>query len=122
MSKIREAVMRLPKLTTRKVWAGLYGGHRNVIVFFNEKPKRTAVKDSRFDPPHYCCLENQDIIAGSMWLGDFKGLFPDFDLKPYLTSHGVPKEIEILEVFEMKLTAVWDGNGLRGSEFHADGW
>ena len=28
-----------PPMQTKKVWAGLYGGHYSIIVFFKEKPK-----------------------------------------------------------------------------------
>lgn len=122
--KIPKAVMKMPKLETRKVWFGLYGGHYDVIVFFSEKPERiddNTTRSALHPNGYFCLLANEDVLAGAMWLGVFEEMFPDFDLGPY-TTNGRPRDIEVSEVFEMKLTAMWDGNKLKGMECHADGW
>lgn len=105
-----------PKLTTRKVWAGLYGGHYDVIVFFKEKPKMVE-GESYINP-----AENHDLIIGDMYLNDFYLVFPNADISKYTQDeNGRPKEIEIPEVFEMKLTSYFDKDGDLGNiRFEAD--
>jgi hypothetical protein len=33
--------MKLPRLRTRKVWLGAYGGHYDAVVVFHARPRKT---------------------------------------------------------------------------------
>lgn len=107
-----KATLTLPKFETKKVWAGLYGGHFDVIVFFRKKPKATFVERK---VRYIDCLEeyNNKNIIGDMFLGDFRVFYPDADLTPYTQSSGRPKAIEIPseDIFQIELTTMWDDYG-----------
>ena len=106
------------KSKTKTVWAGMYGGHYDQIVFFSTKPKKIKDGSSLVHADgHYDCLENEDKIIGDMSLGDFQATF-ECDLTPYLAENGRPKAIEIIEVFRIKLTGPFDEDGRL--PFHAD--
>jgi hypothetical protein len=105
-----KASFRPPKLTTKKVWAGLYGGHYDQIIFFKSKPVQAKEKHRFIEGKWYDCFENKDLIIGDMSLGEFREYFPDADLTPY-TEEGRPKAIDIPEVFALKLKAIWDKKG-----------
>jgi hypothetical protein len=105
------AVIKWPKPKTKTVYAGLYGGHYDVIVFFRTKP----LKNTNIDEPGvYDLIDNKDKIAGAMWLSDFVEL-TGVEMKP--------ESIDVIKIHRMKLTAVWeDDNTLKNFHFHADGW
>lgn len=133
-----KATFTIPKdkLKTIKVWAGMYGGHYDAIVFFKEKPELTTQKHEHGvlfdlgDGYYYDCLENKDKIIGCMALGQFYEYFPDADLRPYTqqredasTLGGRPLDIEITEVFEMEITVMVDEYGdFDNVDFDLDGW
>jgi len=105
----------MPKLETKTVWVGIYGGHYDAIVFFNKKPKLSKETIGHSNIRFYDCLDNRDLIIGCMWYGDFKELFPDANL-------GEAKDIEIPEVFKLKLRTYWEDDKLKQINFNADGW
>lgn len=102
------AKYRHPKTKTKKLWVGSYGGHYEALFFFKKKPKLT--KDTYgydwFDEKYYCIVENKDLVAGSMYLGDFEILYPDFDI-----SLLKPEHIEITKVIQIMFEAVYDDYG-----------
>lgn len=109
------------ELTTKTVWAGMYGGHYDVIVFFKTKPV-VSQEQTRSGDNIYDCLENKDIVVGDMYLSDFREVYPDADLSNYLQDDR-PKETEIIEVFRVKLTTLWDKYGKMVTiDCNADGW
>ena len=122
-----KAKLTLPKLETKKVWFGLYGGHYDVIVFFKEKPVKN-------DEGYYCIHDNgggqNSKAIGAMSLPDFYLLYPTADLREHTqqrdskdTLGGRPMDIEIYDVFEMEITTAFNQWGDIYS-FHAneDGW
>ena len=112
-----------PKIKTQKVWAGLYGGHYDVIVFFKKKPKPSNEEHNIVKPVWYDLMEQDKIIIGNMDLFTFRYLFPDTDLTPYTQKNGRPKDIEIPEVFEIELMAPFDDYGeMVNINTNLDGW
>jgi len=114
----------LPELQTKKLWAGIYGGHYDVIVFFKAKPEVSKEVHNHIDGGKwYDCFDNKDLIVGSMALDDFYTLFPDADISEYTQENGRPMAIEIPEVFEIELTSVFDEHGdMEQFNFDLDGW
>jgi hypothetical protein len=112
-----------PKTKFKRVWVGMYGGHYDIIVFFKRKPKKSKEDYKLIDcikGKYYDCYDNKDLIVGDMSLCDFEVLYPEVDLSPYL-DNGRPKEIEITEVFQIKLEAVWDKyNTIEEYKMHID--
>lgn len=118
-----KAKLTLPKLETKKLWAGMYGGHYDAIVFFKEKPIFTKDEHHRFNSPWIDCLDNKDLIIGCMDLGTFYLLFPDADISEYTQSNGRPLEIEITKVFKIELTTVFNKYGdMESYDFDLDSW
>jgi len=126
-----KAAFTIPKkkLQTIKVWAGVYGGHYDIIVFFKSKPVPSKEEHNYIDGQWYDCSENKDLIIGDMVLGQFKEYYPDAvkGLKPYLQDDlnepgdGRPMEVEIPEVFEMEITTMIDEYGdMEKIDFHTD--
>jgi len=118
-----KAEFQPPKLSIRKVWAGIYGGHYNCIVFFKSKPKlsKESYGYEWFDEKYIDMVDNKDLTCGAMWYGDFEQLYPKafLQLKPIFER----RRIEIVEVFQIELEAVWDKyNELEKFEFRADGY
>lgn len=110
-----KGIMRLPKLTTRHVWIGGYGGHYDALVIFHTKPV-PSTKDSNYSKGiWYDCLDNEKNIAGCIEPDTFKELF-GIDV-----SH-VIEAIEVTKLIEVRLTAVWDENRLVSFDFNLDGW
>lgn len=104
-----------PKMATKKVWVGMYGGHGDVIVFFTKKPKKNQYGEYSVIAP-----ENKAVYFASMWLCEFLEVYPNVDLSQYL-ENGRPKDIEITEVFQMKIEVSIDdwGQG-RTIDYNAD--
>jgi hypothetical protein len=130
-----KATFTIPKdkLKTIKVWAGMYGGHYDAIVFFKEKPElseKTSMYVDSNDGHYYNCFDNKDKIIGCMSLGQFYEYFPDADLRPYTqqredtsTLGGRPLEVEVHEVFEMEITVMIDEHGdFDRLDFNLDGY
>lgn len=98
---MKKAILRLPRLTTKKVWIGSYGGHFDIVVVFTKKPKKGKRGDwnegwiAAYD-------ENKDIVAGIFDRENF-ALWFDIDI--------VPEDIEIRGVEQYELTAVWNEFG-----------
>ncbi|MDV3603804.1 hypothetical protein CMU86_11615 [Elizabethkingia anophelis] len=93
-----------PKTEIKKVWIGSYGGHYEAVFFFKKKPKKTGEMND--GTKYYCTVDNRDLVIGSMYMNDFKEVYPDFD-----TSIIKPKSIEITEVIQILLEAVYDQHG-----------
>lgn len=108
----RKLKITFPKLTTKKVWAGMYGGHYDVIIFFHTKPVLSD-DETRYGQI-YDLIDNKDCIAGAMWLPDFHELTGATDM--------TPESIYVVKLHEIQLTAIWDGKQLRGYDMEADGW
>lgn len=117
-SKIVDAKIKFPKLSTKTVWAGVYGGHYDQIVFFSKKP----VKSKDYNVNLYDCYDNKEIIIGDMGLGEFKELYPGADLSAFLDQSGKPKDIEVVEVFQIRLEAMYDEYGNPSSLTFRDQW
>lgn len=111
-----------PKRTFKTVWAGIYGGHYDAIVFFKSKPKKSKEDYDLIDVidgKYYDMIDNLSLTCGAMWYGDFEELYPDVDLKEYYDR----RETEIVEVFQLKLEAAWDKYGeLNTINLRADGY
>lgn len=130
-----KAKLILPKMETHTVWAGMYGGHYDVIVFFHNKPVRSnrensdmvtlfSEKGEKVEVYPYSPYENKKEVIGAMWLADFFEYFPESveQLKPYL-QNGRPRAIEIPEVFKIELTTIFDPRGnMIGMDTGADGY
>lgn len=108
----------IARLKTKKIWAGIYGGHYSIIVLFSKKPKRVSKKKllksywlpkDRYPTGYYDCLAQESIIIGDMELSSFQQMFT-LDLSRYLND-GRPKDTEIIEVFQLELTAQFDEGG-----------
>ena len=117
-----------PPMQTKVVWAGLYGGHYDIIVFFKEKPKPSAQEHKYIEGEWYSCSDNSDLIIGDMCLPDFYKCFPTADLRPYTqqredtkTLGGRPFSIDIPEVFQIEITTCFDERGdMEGFRFSFD--
>ena len=95
---MKKAEIRFPPLETRTCWIGSYGGHSEIVVVFSEKPKKVS-KDHLFKKKRYYCeLLNRDIIAGK---------FDKDEFNQWFGTNIQPKEIEITQVFQYQLTAIW---------------
>lgn len=117
----------MPKTKKIKAWAGMYGGHYDVIVFFKKKPplsKEPYYNPNIIDGKYYDLIEARDlgIIIGSLCLPDFKEHYPDADITPYLENER-PKGIEIVEVFQIEIEGALDEWGhFRSLVFNVDGY
>jgi hypothetical protein len=103
----KKAKLVLPKLETRKVWAGMYGGHYSVIVFFKEKPKLSKKPfhlSNIINGKYYDLYDNKALTIGAMWLPDFERLYPNANV-------GKPTNIEITKVFQLELEGVYNEFG-----------
>lgn len=121
MGTTKTAVYKQPKLTFKTVWAGIYGGHYDAIVFFKKKPKLSKGKENflTHELKYYDMVDNKHLTCGAMWLGDFEELYPTVDIKEYYES----RETEIVQVFKLKLQAAWDKYGeLNTINLRADGY
>ena len=67
-------------METKTVWAGLYGGHYDIIVFFKEEPTK-KLEHATMGFEFFEC--DTDLIIGDMALCDFYKCFPNADLRPY---------------------------------------
>lgn len=119
---MQKSTFNLPVLRPLKLWAGVYGGHYDIIVLFRTKPTRTeeTAKGVVID----CLAEAEaDNIAADMSLADFTDWFPGVDLSAILHRDGRPKAIEIPadDLVEMELTLPCDERGrIDTINFHAD--
>jgi hypothetical protein len=103
------ASLKLPhKLSKKKVWIGVYGGHTSVVVVFNKKP----IIDKEFPENGYCVHTNNKIIAGSFDLYEFNEWFG---------TNLAAFDINIMDIFECDLTAMWNDGVLIGLNTNADG-
>lgn len=106
-----------PKMKTIKLWAGLYGGHYDVIVFFHKKPtnRMDDKGDTRSKGEYVDCLAEHEAsnIYGDMGTGNFEIWFPDVDLSPYTQENGRPKDTEVpyKDLFRIELTLPVDEYG-----------
>jgi len=100
-----KATLKLPKMKTKTIWAGLYFNHYSQIVFFRKKPKPSKEEHNRIDGEWFDCLDNKDLIIGGCGVEQFLEWFPDADISQYTDARGWAKEIEIPEVFQIKITA-----------------
>jgi hypothetical protein len=122
------ASLKMPKISTKNIWFGIYGGHYDCITFFDRKPKKSKEDYNLIDVikgKYYDLLENKQKIVGTMYLSEFEELYPDFDLSFHLVegNGGMrPKAIEIIEVFQLKLQAYWDEGKMRTINFDCEGW
>lgn len=93
-----------PKTQTKKIWVGSYGGYYEALFFFKKKPKKT--EELNDGTKYYCIVDNKDLVIGSMYMGDFEILYPDFDMSLLKSEH-----IEITKVFQIMFEAVYDDYG-----------
>lgn len=120
--KIQSAKFTLPKMTTKRVFIGAYGGHYDAVVIFGEKPRPSADTHNIIKREWYDCLDNKESIIGCVELCEFERLFPGIDLAPIL-HRGRPREIEVTDIMEARLTACFDDYGKMSSfYFDLDGW
>lgn len=71
------------------------------MFFFKSKPKKT--EELNDGTKYYCIVDNKDLIIGSMYMGDFRELYPDFDYNLLKPNH-----IEITEVIQIMFEAIYD--------------
>lgn len=121
---MKKGTITFPKLTTKVVWAGLYGGHYDVIVFFKEKPKPSTEDKSHLDiGVWYDPWDDTDNIVGAMCLQQFYEWFPMIDISEHTQENGRPLSIEIEELIQMELTTMFDEwDTFPKVTFHEDGW
>ena len=105
----------MPPMKTKTVWCGLYGGHYDVIIFFSKKPVLSQDIHRFAGVKYYDAYDNKKFIVGSMSLPEFIELYPD-------CKHLKPTEIDIVEVFKIQLTTMWDGKRMRGIMTDMDGY
>ena len=115
-----------PKLQTKKVWAGLYGGHYDVIVFFSDKPR---VEEGDIDTSERLyggkgvIDEDKKLALGSMSLEQFYELYPNADISAFAQDNGRPKDTVFVEFFELELEAPVDEDGAFESfDYDMDDW
>ncbi len=112
-----KATFNPPKLKTVKLWAGLYGGHYDMIVFFKKKPKNRMDMqgDARSNGDFVDCLAEQtdENIFGDMGMGNFEDWFTEVDLTPFTQANGRPRETEVpySDLFQIQLTVPVDEYG-----------
>lgn len=113
---MKKAIFKLPKMKTKIVWYGSYGGHYDCIIFFKKKPTMVESNSIHYTEDEVDLVqESQDKnVLGGMWPQDFEDL-TGIKIKP--------SEIEITKVYKLELTAPWDEYGyLWGYSNDADGW
>ena len=109
-----KAIFHPPTMKTFKLWAGLYGGHYDIIVFFEKPPTHITDKYKYYNGskdkngPYVDCLAEFEIgnIFADFYLEDFRTCFPDVDLTPYTQKNGRPRAIEVpaKDLFQISLT------------------
>jgi hypothetical protein len=109
-----KASLKPPPVRSIKLWAGLYGGHYDIIVFFKEKPtNRMSYEEDTLPRGKYVDVYEED-RADNVWsdmsLPDFQEWFPDVDLSRYTQPNGRPKDTEVpyKDLFEIELTMPLD--------------
>ncbi len=122
-----KATLTPPKMTTRTLWGGVYGGHYDIIVFFTEKPVNRVSESNDEDPAgKYIDVYDEykaENVYADMPLETFNEWFPGVDLTPYTQENGRPKDTEIpfADLFQITLTLPVDENDQPLSiDFHAD--
>ncbi len=109
-----KATLTPPPMRTIRLWAGLYGGHYDIIVFFNKKPThRMTYSTDRDDQGKYVDVYEEKLsenVWSDMALDDFCKWFPHVDLTPYTQANGRPKDTEVpyKDLFEIELTMPLD--------------
>lgn len=124
-----KATLTPPNMKTLTVWAGLYGGHYDIIVFFKQKPthRMDCNEEPRKNGMYVDLLEEQTDgnILADMATGTFETWFPNADLTEHTDRNncGRPNDTEIRykDLFQMELTLPTDENGEPESiNFHQD--
>ena len=119
----------VPKLKAFALWAGLYGGHYDVIAFFRRKPTHFDRGDPG-EPDTVDMLAESDAgnVFANMGTGDFQAWFPDLFAQlgpPLIQDNGRPNGIEICkaDLFRVRLSVPVDKAGNRlPLDFDVDGW
>jgi len=98
---MESAILTIPKLITKKVWVGLYGGHYKCMVIFSKQPWMGSdgyvdIIDSDINRLAIGSLEPTTFIEWFNVTGK---------LKDYLEN---PKEVYIYDTMEIELTAPYD--------------
>lgn len=113
---IERVPLSIPKLTYKRVWYGVYGGHYSVIVFFKNKPILSKEDfPGSMDCKWYDCLENKNKIIGAISLYEFIGLYP-------CMAHIEASAIEITTVDQIYLQAAWNKYGDMSTIFRRIDW
>ena len=123
ITMVIKAKLHPPKTSVKKVWAGIYGGHYDCIVFFKAKPKlsKESYGYNWFNEKYIDMIENKDLTCGAMYYCDFEKLYPNAALQ--IKSIYEKRRIEIVEVFQIELEAVWNKyNNLEMFNFRVDGY
>jgi len=111
--------LKLPKISSRPVWIGSYGGHYNCIVIFHSKPTKKVNGVNRASWQSYSfvdLLDNKKNIAACMWECDFQEIYPSAKIPP-------PKEIEVTTLYKRVIEGFWtEDNRLFFPIFDADGY
>ncbi len=98
---MESAKLTLPRMKTKTVWCGTYGGHYNQIVFFSKKPVASTEEHNHISGVWYDCLDNKEIIVGDMGYEEFMELYPTANI-PY------PTDIEVVVLTQIKITTIWE--------------
>ena len=99
------------KPETKVVWAGCYGGHYDIIVFFSSKPHDLKITPENSVNEFWDTLLECKNIIGNMALGDFYELYPDADISEYMQQNKRPKEVFISQLFELEMTGPFEKDG-----------
>ena len=106
-------------MTPVRLWAGVYGGHYEVIVFFREKPTHRMDKNNDTKANGKFVDVYEESVAGNVFadlaFGTFEAWFPGDWPLPTAT------EVVYRELFEVELTIPLDEDGeWEGLDVHVD--
>jgi hypothetical protein len=127
MTKARKApprfTMQMPKLTRRRVWAGIYSEMTGtVVMLFRKRPKKDPVLD------RYSVLDERHFA--SIWLDEWAHWFGS--VQPFVdaglidargmacSGAGTPNVCDAMKVIPIDLVASWDDDTLIGLAVFAD--
>lgn len=102
--------IRFPKLSTRKVWVGAYGGHYDVITIYRKKPRLIwlAFEDERsYSDEHLIGTFSTD--TWDRWFGGIEILVEKGILDP--ENYNRPFDTQVRKVAPLWITAPFDEHG-----------
>ncbi len=106
-----------PAMKPVRLWAGLYGGHYDMIVFYREKPTRSDEDDDRLVDTY--AEHKAGNVFADMATGTFEAWFPELYqqlielrlVNPDNAGRPWDTEVRWTELFEVELTIPLDEDG-----------